>query len=73
MSKFAPLAIFLLVCIGWLYQPFPIDHNDALIDKYRPSLIHKDTTTTNPVRRIKTNFDNHATAYHFPKVELHVY
>jgi len=69
MSKFALLAIFLLACISWLYQPFPIDHNDTLIDKYRPSLNVKDTTTINPVRKVKTNFDNHATAYHFPKAE----
>lgn len=73
MSKFGLLALFLLLMLHWLNQPFEIDHNDPLIKKYRPSLyktnpkLNGDTTSLDLPSPIQTTTEKQATALYLPK------
>lgn len=70
MSKFALLILFLAIGLHWLSQPFHIDPNDAMINKYRPSLQQKyqyNEIALDSIRPVPTKYRDQATALHVPK------
>ena len=68
MSKFALLAIFLAICVSWIYQPFSMNASEEMINKYRPSFMEEsDEITRDSIYPQKTKFRRVVTTSHLPK------
>lgn len=73
MSKFALLALFLLISYHWIHQPFEINPADDRIDQYRPS-IHNEgpTVQADSTFALETSLGKRPTALHFPKAMISI-
>ncbi len=70
MSKFALLAVFLMIILSWINQPFKINPTDEMLDKYRPSMNNKvRSVKTDSTYVMETAHQKKTTAMHIPQAK----